>query len=236
MSLIYIVEDDKHIRELVIYALKSNGFDVVGFESGAEFYAKMQKNGSPDVDENSDGNVYPDLILLDIMLPGENGLSILKNIRVKPLTAGIPVIILTAQTGEYDKVTGLDLGADDYITKPFSVLELISRVKAVLRRMRSPNCEVLSCKGVELDVLKHTVKNNGEYVKLTRKEFELLQYLMQNRGMVLSRDRVIETIWDFDFEGESRTVDMHIKSLRKKLGENGGLIETVRGIGYKFEN
>jgi len=223
-GIIYIVEDDRHIRELVVYALKTSGFEAHGFETGGEFYAKMR----------SSGDNKPCLILLDIMLPGEDGLGILKELRKNPLTARTPIIMLTAKTGEYDKVTGLDLGADDYVTKPFSVLELISRVKAVLRRMNLTNDDVLVCKGVELDIPRHIVKADSCEINLTFKEFELLKYLMQNRGIVLSRDRITEKIWGFDFEGESRTVDMHIKTLRKKLGGNGAMIETVRGVGYKI--
>ncbi|MDR2532561.1 MAG: response regulator transcription factor [Oscillospiraceae bacterium] len=220
---IYIVEDDANIRELVVYALNSGGFEAYGFETGGEFHAKMQSAEKPD------------LILLDIMLPGGDGLSMLKELRKNLYTSRIPIIMLTAKASEYDKLAGFELGADDYMTKPFSVLELISRVKAVLRRAQMSDADnVLTCKGITLDIPRHIIKSDGETISLTFKEFELLKYLIQNRGIVLSRNRITEKIWGFDFEGESRTVDMHIKTLRKKLGENGALIETVRGIGYKI--
>ncbi|MCL1881137.1 MAG: response regulator transcription factor [Oscillospiraceae bacterium] len=230
MPKIYIVEDDKHIRELVVYALNSNGFEASGFESVALFDTKL----------NSDGN--PDLVLLDIMLPGEDGIECLTRIRAKIETEHLPVIMLTAKSSEYDKIFGLDKGADDYITKPFSVLELISRIKAVLRRAGKPTdntahnkSEVITCDGVVIDVLQHSVKSNGTELTLTLKEFELLKYLVTNRGIVLSRDKLSEYVWGYNYGDESRTVDMHIKTLRKKLGENGTLIETIRGVGYRFK-
>ncbi|MDR2938796.1 MAG: response regulator transcription factor [Clostridiales bacterium] len=222
MAKIFIIEDDENIRGLVVYALKSNGFEAFGFENGSGFFTELRKQ-------------TPDLILLDIMLPGEDGISILKKLKLNDNTQKTPVIMLTAKTSEYDKVTGLDLGADDYITKPFSVLELLSRVKAVLRR--SPKipviCGAIVLEGIIMDIDKHTVRVDGEAVTLTYKEFELLKYLMQNKGIVLSRDKIMERIWDFEFSGGSRTVDVHIKTLRQKLGSCGNLIETVRGIGYK---
>jgi len=224
MSKIFIVEDDENIRELVIYALNSNGFEVVGFEQGGEFFSRLKTD-------------LPDLILLDIMLPDQDGINILKKIKNNESTKTVPVIMLTAKGSEYDKVKGLDLGADDYITKPFSILELISRIKAVLRRGAAKTKEkndALTLANITLDVNKRKTEVNGEPVALTYKEFELLQYLLQNRGFVLSREKIIEQIWGFEFEGESRTVDMHIKTLRQKLGESGALIETVRGIGYKI--
>ncbi len=221
MNKIFIVEDDENIRDLVIYALKANGFDVYGFEQTSDFYDALKAN-------------IPDLILLDIMLPDTDGLTILKNIRSHEQISNIPVILLTAKSSEYDKVKGLDLGADDYITKPFSVLELISRIKALLRRsVSSTEKTTINYKNILLDVNKHIVKANDNEIYLTLKEFELLHLLISNTGFVLSREKIMEKVWGFDYEGESRTVDMHIKTLRQKLGENN-IIETVRGVGYKI--
>lgn len=223
-KVIYYVEDDNSIRELVVYALKTSGFQVMGFENAALFYQQMKEQ-------------LPDLILLDIMLPDEDGVSILKNLRNERDTAQIPVIMMTAKSSEYDKVLGLDTGADDYITKPFGVMELISRVKAVIRRS-SRNAgepgEAIVIGDLTLDEQKHEVYVKGEPVSLTFKEFELLCYLMKNRSLVLSRDKILNTIWNYEYEGESRTVDVHIGSLRQKLGSCGDLIKTVRGIGYKI--
>jgi two-component system alkaline phosphatase synthesis response regulator PhoP len=224
MSKIFIVEDDENIRELVLYALKSSGFETVGFEKGSDFFRRLKTE-------------LPHLIILDIMLPDEDGISILKKIKRHDLTKAIPVIMLTAKSGEYDKVKGLDTGADDYITKPFSVLELMSRIKAVLRRgaaKTKEENESFSSENITLDAKRRITKVNDETITLTYKEFELLKYLLQNRGVVLSRERILEQIWGFDFEGETRTVDMHIKTLRQKLGKSSALIETVRGIGYKL--
>jgi two-component system alkaline phosphatase synthesis response regulator PhoP len=222
MAKIFVVEDDENIRELVVYALNSNGFEAVGFEKSGDFFKNLKIT-------------EPRLILLDIMLPGEDGISILKKLKHDPALQAIPVIMLTAKSNEYDKVKGLDLGADDYITKPFSILELISRIKAVLRRSAGREADaVLACSEITLDVKRHQIKVNGRAVALTYKEFELLQYLLQNKGVVLSREKMIEQIWGFSYEGETRTVDMHIKTLRQKLGGAGALIETVRGIGYKL--
>jgi len=181
----------------------------------------------------------PDLILLDIMLPDEDGVSILKKLKSRPDTENIPIIMMTAKSSEYDKVLGLDSGADDYITKPFGVMELISRVKAVIRRSdRSKGSagEVLKIGELVLDEQKHEVYARGQAVSLTFKEFELLSYLMKNRGLVLSRDKILNTIWNYEYEGESRTVDVHIGSLRQKLGTCGDFIKTIRGIGYKIED
>ena len=223
-KVIYYVEVDNSIRELVVYALKTSGFQVMGFENAALFYQQMKEQ-------------LPDLILLDIMLPDEDGVSILKNLRNERDTAQIPVIMMTAKSSEYDKVLGLDTGADDYITKPFGVMELISRVKAVIRRS-SRNAgepgEAIVIGDLTLDEQKHEVYVKGEPVSLTFKEFELLCYLMKNRSLVLSRDKILNTIWNYEYEGESRTVDVHIGSLRQKLGSCGDLIKTVRGIGYKI--
>lgn len=223
---IYYVEDDTSIRELVLYALKTAEFQVMGFENAASFYKIMKEQ-------------QPDLILLDIMLPDEDGVSILKKLKSRPDTENIPVIMMTAKSSEYDKVLGLDSGADDYITKPFGVMELISRVKAVIRRSdRSKGSagEVLKIGERVLDEQKHEVYARGQEVSLTFKEFELLSYLMKNRGLVLSRDKILNTIWNYEYEGESRTVDVHIGSLRQKLGTCGDFIKTIRGIGYKIED
>mgnify|MGYP000505996869 CR=1 FL=1 len=223
---IYYVEDDTSIRELVLYALKTAEFQVMGFENAASFYKRMKEQ-------------QPDLILLDIMLPDEDGVSILKKLKSRPDTENIPVIMMTAKSSEYDKVLGLDSGADDYITKPFGVMELISRVKAVIRRSdRSKGSarEVLKIGELVLDEQKHEVYARGQEVSLTFKEFELLSYLMKNRGLVLSRDKILNTIWNYEYEGESRTVDVHIGSLRQKLGTCGDFIKTIRGIGYKIED
>lgn len=215
---IYYVEDDTSIRELVLYALKTAEFQVMGFENAASFYKRMKEQ-------------QPDLILLDIMLPDEDGVSILKKLKSRPDTENIPVIMMTAKSSEYDKVLGLDSGADDYITKPFGVMELISRVKAVIRRSdRSKGSagEVLKIGELVLDEQKHEVYARGQAVSLTFKEFELLSYLMKNRGLVLSRDKILNTIWNYEYEGESRTVDVHIGSLRQKLGTCGDFIKTIR--------
>ncbi len=223
---IYYVEDDTSIRELVLYALKTAEFQVMGFENAASFYKRMKEQ-------------QPDLILLDIMLPDEDGVSILKKLKSRPDTENIPVIMMTAKSSEYDKVLGLDSGADDYITKPFGVMELISRVKAVIRRSdRSKGSagEALKIGELVLDEQKHEVYARGQEVSLTFKEFELLSYLMKNRGLVLSRDKILNTIWNYEYEGESRTVDVHIGSLRQKLGTCGDFIKTIRGIGYKIED
>ncbi len=223
---IYYVEDDTSIRELVLYALKTAEFQVMGFENAASFYKRMKEQ-------------QPDLILLDIMLPDEDGVSILKKLKSRPDTENIPIIMMTAKSSEYDKVLGLDSGADDYITKPFGVMELISRVKAVIRRSdRSKGSagEVLKIGELVLDEQKHEVYARGQAVSLTFKEFELLSYLMKNRGLVLSRDKILNTIWNYEYEGESRTVDVHIGSLRQKLGTCGDFNKTIRGIGYKIED
>ena len=223
---IYYVEDDTSIRELVLYALKTAEFQVMGFENAASFYKRKKEQ-------------QQDLILLDIMLPDEDGVSILKKLKSRPDTENIPIIMMTAKSSEYDKVLGLDSGADDYITKPFGVMELISRVKAVIRRSdRSKGSagEVLKIGELVLDEQKHEVYARGQAVSLTFKEFELLSYLMKNRGLVLSRDKILNTIWNYEYEGESRTVDVHIGSLRQKLGTCGDFIKTIRGIGYKIED
>ena len=221
--MIYIVEDDANIRELVIYTLQSTGFDAGGYESGISFFKDL-----------SAGKI-PELVLLDIMLPGEDGISILRKIRSNPETKHIPVIMMTAKGAEYDKVLGLDSGADDYITKPFGMMELVSRIKAVLRRVKKEEpTEELSSGNLYIHVGKHKVLADGEKVELTYKEFRLLCMLMESKGNVLTRDQLLTNIWGYDFDGETRTVDVHIRTLRQKLGEAGSCIQTIRGIGYKI--
>lgn len=223
MATIYIVEDDVNIREIERYALKNSGYDVEEFESGAELFKRL------DV-------ALPSLLLLDIMLPDEDGLEILGKLRAGKNTAGIPIIMVTAKTSELDKVKGLDLGADDYMTKPFGVMELISRVKALLRRTQNVTEESKLCHGdILIDNDKHAVYLGDKPCELTFKEFELLKYLMINKGIVLSRDKIMDQVWGFEYEGESRTVDMHIKTLRQKLGASGSCIKTVRNVGYMIE-
>ena len=217
---VYIVEDDASIRELEIYALKNSEFEVTGFESGKSLMAQLEIK-------------VPDIILLDIMLPEEDGLAILGTIRQTGAYADIPVIMVTAKTSEIDAVKGLDLDADDYITKPFGVMELVSRVKAVLRRSAKKVKTVLVYKNIELDENKHTVLVDGAEVDLTYKEYEILKHLIRNKGIVLTRDRLMEIVWGYNFEQGNRTVDVHIQSLRKKLGTAGEHIKTIRNVGYK---
>lgn len=221
MALIYIVEDDKNILEIESFALKNSGYDIRGFATAKEFYKAL--NDSP-----------PDLILLDIMLPDEDGLSILKKLRSDIKTRSLPIILVTAKTTEIDKVKGLDSGADDYMTKPFGVMELISRVKALLRRTCTGMTETKFYKflDIALDDEKHLVTVNGQICDLTYKEYELLKLFMTNTGIVINRERILERIWGTDFEGESRTIDMHIKNLRQKLKSSGHYIKTVRNVGY----
>lgn len=222
MQTIFCVEDDANIRELVVYALHASGFAAEGFDCTAGLYERLEKE-------------LPSLLLLDVMLPGEDGITALKNLRQNARTAFLPVILLTAKNAEYDKVSGLDSGADDYVTKPFGVMELISRVKAVLRRVEKAAPEdAIRLGPIQLDSRRRAVSVDGEEVSLTFKEFELLHYLMQNPELVLSREKIMAAVWGFDFEGESRTVDMHIKTLRRKLGAAGAQIGTVRGVGYKI--
>ncbi len=225
MFKIFVVEDDENIRELVLYALKSSGFEAFGFESCNKFYKEMNK-----VEEQ------PHLIILDIMLPESDGLTILREIRSNSLFSAIPVIMLTAKASEFDKVKGLDIGADDYISKPFGVMELIARINAVLRRSnpKKANYFVLTYKNICLDTEKHTVTVDGENIVLTFKEFELLHYLLLNQQLVLSRDKILDAVWGYDFESESRTVDMHIKTLRQKLKTAGEHVITIRNVGYKL--
>ena len=219
--MIYCVEDDANIRELVIYTLESTGLKAKGFADGTEFMEALAFD-------------TPELILLDIMLPGEDGLSLLGKLKGSPKTKDIPVIMVTAKGAEYDKVIGLDSGADDYVTKPFGMMELVSRVKAVLRRSgKVPDKADLDVAGVHMNVKKHEVTVDGVPVTLTLKEFELLERLMRNQSIVLTRDQLLMDIWGYDFDGETRTVDVHIRTLRQKLGEKGWIIKTVRGVGYR---
>ena len=222
MPEVFVVEDDEDIREIVLYALTSAGFDATGFETSDEFFTAIESG-------------LPSLVLLDIMLPQDDGLSILKRLRSIARTKTLPVIMLTAKNSEYDKVKGLDMGADDYISKPFGVMELISRVNAVLRRTGSEQGDKIEISGLSIDNARREVRSDGETVKLTFKEYELLHCLMLNTGLVLSRESILASVWGYDFEGESRTVDMHIKTLRQKLGKSGALIKTVRNVGYKLE-
>lgn len=223
MATIYIVEDDVNIREIERYALKNSGYDVEEFECGADFFKRLAQK-------------VPALVLLDIMLPNEDGLDILTKIRADKNSAKVPIIMVTAKTSELDKVKGLDLGADDYISKPFGIMELISRVKALLRRTADEKEESrISYRNILIDNDKHAVYLDDKPCELTFKEYELLKYLVINRGIVLSRDKMMNQVWGFDYEGESRTVDMHIKTLRQKLGEAGSCIKTVRNVGYMAE-
>lgn len=220
--MIYCVEDESTIRDLMVYTLKASGFDALGFESDAGFLAAMKEQ-------------RPELVILDVMLPREDGLTILKKLRSSPVTVDIPVIMATAKGSEYDKVIGLDSGADDYLAKPFGMMEMISRIKAVLRRTSPKQANVLNCGGISLDENKHTVTVNGSPVLLTLKEYELLKLFMDNPGHVFTREVLLSDIWGMDFIGETRTVDVHIGTLRTKLAEAGELIQTVRGVGYKME-
>ena len=220
--MIYLVEDDPSIRKLVSYALETSGYAVDSSESGEEMWKKLE-------------TVKPELFLLDIMLPGQSGLDILSQIRSDPSLRDIPAIMLTAKGTEYDKVLGLDSGADDYIAKPFGMMELLARIKAVLRRYEHPKDRMdISYGKIVISPASHTVRINGEKVELTLKEFNLLLYLMENEGIVLDRDSILNTVWGYSFDGENRTVDVHIRHLREKLRDEGQRIETVKGVGYKF--
>lgn len=222
MPLVYIVEDDRNILEIESFALKNSGYLVEEFSCAKDFYQKLSVQ-------------VPDLFLLDIMLPDDDGLTMVKKLRAASDTRKIPIILVTAKTTEMDKVKGLDIGADDYLTKPFGVMELISRVKALLRRsLNLEEDKVLTCGNIAIDGSKHAVYVSGEAVELTYKEYELLRLLLQNAGIVLKRDIIMERIWGIDYEGESRTLDMHIKTLRKKLKEEGSHIKTVRNVGYQL--
>ncbi len=221
--MIYLVEDDNSIRELVIYTLNNSGFEAQGFELPSQFWKALGKN-------------QPDLVLLDIMLPEEDGLIILKKLRENPSTKRMPVMMLTAKGSEYDKVLGLDCGADDYLAKPFGMMELVARVRALLRRNDSaaPRKEEYQLGSLYVSPKEHIVRVDDEDVSLTLKEYDLLCFLLKNQGLVFTRDQILSEVWGYEFNGESRTVDVHIRTLRQKLGKCNTLIETVRGIGYKM--
>ena len=222
MALIYIVEDDESIREIETIALKNSNYIVSAFENAKEFYKKLDE-------------LVPDLILLDVMLPDESGYDIVRKLRKRPATQDIPIIMVTAKTTEMDMIKGLDGGADDYIKKPFSIMELITRVKALLRRTAKEEPKLLKLDDLVIDHERHVVTVNNEPVDLTYKEYELLRLLMGSQGIVMTREVIMRSVWDTDFEGETRTVDMHIKPLRHKLGDYGSRIKTVRNVGYVIE-
>jgi len=226
MPNIWIVEDDEDIREIILYALRSGDFEAIGFESGTGFFSMLEDNRQP----------RPDMVILDIMLPGDDGLSILKKLRQSTQYQNLPIMLLTAKSSEYDKVKGLDLGADDYLTKPFGVMELISRINALLRRsgFKSSEAGEYTYQSIKLNHTNRIVTADGEPVTLTFKEYELLHYLLVNKSIVLTRDKILEAVWGYDYEGESRTLDMHIKRLRQKLGASGEYIKTIRNVGYKM--
>lgn len=222
MALIYVVEDDESIREIEAIALKNSGHEVCAFENANDFFAKLN-------------DVLPDLLVLDIMLPDSDGNSVVKKLRGTAATKKLPIIMVTAKTAEVDLIRSLDNGADDYMKKPFSVMELITRVKVLLRRTEDTKADTLTLGGIVLDNVRHKCEVNGEAIELTFKEHELLKYLIINKGIVLSRDQIMFNVWEADFEVESRTVDMHIKTLRKKLQAEGEHIKTVRNVGYVAE-
>ena len=220
--MIYIVEDDANIRELVVYTLEKTGYEAIGFEESNTFYEALAKN-------------KPELILLDIMLPGEDGITILKTLKNNPKVESVPVIMVTAKGTEFDKVIGLDMGADDYITKPFGMMELVARVKAVLRRNnKNKQSTIVSFKEIKMNLDEHTVQVDENNVVLTLKEFEILDILMKKPGNLISRENLLTQIWGYEYEGETRTLDVHIRTLRQKLGEAGNYIVTIRGLGYKL--
>lgn len=219
--MIYLVEDDESIRELVIYTLKSQGFEAKGFERPSLFWKELEKE-------------HPSLLLLDVMLPEEDGISILKKLRVRPDTRKLPIIMLTARGSEYDTVIGLDSGADDYIPKPFRMMELISRIRALLRRSEDHGAEEYQAGNLYVCPARHVVTVDNKKINLTLKEYEVLCLLLKNSGTVLSRTQLLNQVWGYEFDGESRTVDVHIRTLRQKLETAGDLVETVRGVGYKI--
>lgn len=220
--MVYCVEDESAIRDLMVYTLQVSGFDAQGFENDADFWAAMKEQ-------------RPELIILDVMLPGEDGLTILRKLRSSPVTTDIPVIMATAKDSEYDKVIGLDSGADDYLAKPFGMMEMVSRIKAVLRRAGNRQPVILSYGMIVLDENRHAVTIDGKAVLLTLKEYELLKLFMESPGRVFTRDNILSSVWGGDFAGETRTVDVHIGTLRTKLEKAGDYIRTVRGVGYKLE-
>lgn len=218
--MIYCVEDERNIRELLVYTLGTSGFEAKGLEDGKELKQALKEQ-------------MPELILLDIMLPGQDGYELLEFLKGNPDTSQIPVIMVTAKEAEYDKVRGLEAGADDYITKPFGMMEFLARVKAVLRRTKRQE-DQYQYQGLKMDVKRRQVWDGERGVELTLKEFELLRYLMKNQGIVLTREQILEKIWGYEYYGETRTVDVHIRTLRQKLGDSGKWIETVRGVGYRI--
>lgn len=220
--MIYCVEDDASIREIEIYTLKSTGFAAKGFETAADFFAALR-------------NEKPDLILLDIMLPDEDGTQVLKKLKKDPVTRDIPVIMASAKGTEYDKVQGLDIGADDYLAKPFGMMEMVSRIRAVLRRVNSSSEQVVENSGIRMDASRHEVLVDGEPVVLTLKEYDLLYLLLSHPGIVYTRDQLLNHIWGTEYDGETRTVDVHVRTLRQKLGNAGRHIDTVRGVGYRYK-
>lgn len=219
--MIYCVEDDNAIRDLMLYTLGASGFQAKGFPDSTFFWQAMTEE-------------KPELILLDIMLPGEDGITVLKRLRAASATANIPIIMATAKGSEFDKVIGLDTGADDYLVKPFGMMEMVARIKAVMRRTAPKTDQVLTCGDIVLDEVRHLVTVDGKQVVLTLKEYELLKLLMENAGQVFTRDILLSRIWGQDYLGETRTVDVHIGTLRTKLAKGGEKIETVRGVGYKM--
>ena len=219
--MIAILEDDKSIRDLVLYTLKNSGFDSIGFSKSSELYEAIKEN-------------RPELLLLDIMLPEEDGLAVLKKLRSMEVTRKLPIIMLTAKDTEYDKIIGLDSGADDYITKPFSMLELVSRIKALLRRSENNIKNMLAYNKLILDDERHMVMLCDKSIDLTLKEYDVLKLLMLKQGRVVKRSELLESVWGFDFMGETRTLDVHIRTIRTKLGEYENYIETVRGVGYRI--
>lgn len=224
--MIYLLEDDDSIRKLVLYGLDSQGFQANGFALPSEFWRAMDAE-------------LPELVLLDIMLPEEDGLSVLRWLRENPATKKLPIMMLSARSTEFDKVLGLDSGADDYLTKPFGVMELLSRIRALMRRTSADSGsgeELLESDGISLNTARHLVTVHDTEIILTGKEFDLLAMLMRNQGIVLSRERILESVWGYDYPGESRTVDVHIRTLRSKLGDAGNAVETVRGVGYRFQD
>lgn len=219
--MIWCVEDDASIRDIEVYTLSSTGFEARGFDDGVSFWSALQTQ-------------KPDLVVLDVMLPGVDGIELLQRMKASAELRTIPVVMATAKGAEYDKILGLDLGADDYLTKPFGVMELVSRVKAVLRRCRPVQQQVLRCGGLVVDTQEHTVTADGVRVELTYKEFQLLRLFLSHMGTAFTRDQLMEQVWGMDFCGESRTIDMHIRTLRQKLGAYGEHIETVRSVGYRW--
>lgn len=220
--MIYCVEDERNIRELLVYTLETTGFSAKGLSDGQELMAALKEE-------------KPELILLDIMLPGQDGYSILEKLKAASSTRNIPVIMVTAREAEFEKVRALEGGADDYVTKPFGMMEFVARVKAVLRRCKNTEEEKeMTCGDLRVSVGRHEVRYRETKIDLTRREFELLRYLMENKGLVMSRDQILCHVWGYDFDGETRTVDVHVRTLRQKLGEAGNLVETVRGVGYRI--